>query len=96
MASPRPRKRRPGATATIGVSLEVRQKLKELAADRHEGNVSELITEMTEDAVQRVAFERAWQWYGGPELTDRQRARIDKKLEEGWELARKQASSGSA
>lgn len=85
------RKRRPGATQTIGVSLdpETKRKLKELARERHQGNVSALITEMTEAAVRQAAFERAWRWYGGAEPTEATRAKIDAELEEGWALARK-------
>jgi hypothetical protein len=29
-----------------------------------------LIAEMAEDAVRRAAFEKAWVWYGGSELTN--------------------------
>lgn len=85
--------RRAGATETIGVSVDAatKRKLKELAAERHAGNVSALITEMTEDAARRAAFERAWRWYGGPELTDDVRASIDAELDEGWRLARRHA-----
>ena len=85
------RVRRSGATETIGVSLDAatKRKLKALAAERHQGNVSALITEMTEEAVRQAAFERAWQWYGGPELSDETRTAIDAQLEEGWSLARK-------
>ena len=80
-----------GATETIGVSLDpaTKRKLKELAARRHQGNVSALIAEMAEEATRQAAFERAWRWYGGPDLTEDTRAAIDKELEEGWELARK-------
>lgn len=85
------RKRRAGATETVGISIDVRTKqtLKALAKERHHGNVSALITEMTEAAVRQAAFERAWQWYGGPDLSDAARGRIDAQLEEGWRLARK-------
>ena len=85
------KRRRAGATETIGVSLdaETKRKLKILAAEKHRGNVSALISEMTEEALRRAAFERAWRWYGGPEPTDRARAKIDAELDEGWKLARK-------
>ncbi|MEJ7729078.1 MAG: hypothetical protein WKG00_07680 [Polyangiaceae bacterium] len=85
--------RRSGATETVGVSLdpETKRNLKALAEERHSGNVSALITEMTEAAVRQAAFERAWRWYGGPELTDAARASIDAQLEEGWSLAREHA-----
>jgi hypothetical protein len=88
------KKRRAGATETIGVSVDpaTKQRLKALADERHDGNVSALITELAEVAVRRAAFEKAWRWYGGPELTDEKRAAIDSELEEGWALARKQAS----
>jgi hypothetical protein len=86
--------RRAGASVTVGVSLDVetKRKLKALAAARHQGNVSALITEMTEDAVRRAAFERVWQWYGGPAPTHDVRARVDAELEEGWALARRSAA----
>lgn len=85
------RTRRAGATETVGVSLdaETKRKLKALAAERHQGNVSALITEMTEAAVKQAAFERAWQWYGGAEPSGATRAKIDADLEEGWAHARK-------
>jgi hypothetical protein len=85
------RTRRPGATETIGVSLDAdtKRKLKRLAEQKHQGNVSALITEMTEAAVRQAAFERAWRWYGGPLPTAATRAALDAELEEGWELARR-------
>lgn len=87
------KRRRAGATETVGVSLdlETKRKLKTLAAQRHRGNVSALITEMTDAAVRQAAFERAWRWYGGPEPSDVTRANVDAELEEGWALARTHA-----
>ena len=89
-----PKRRRAGATETVGVSMDpdTKRKLKELAAERHQGNVSALIVEMTEAAVRQAAFERAWRWYGGPEPTEAERAKIDAELEEGWRLAREHAA----
>jgi hypothetical protein len=54
------KRRRAGATETVGVSLdaETKRQLKALAEERHQGNVSALITEMTEAAVRQAAFER--------------------------------------
>jgi hypothetical protein len=91
------RTRRPGATETIGVSLdaETKRKLKALAEERHHGNVSALIGEMTEAAVRQAAFERAWRWYGGKAPSAAVRSRIDADLEEGWALARKHAGKKS-
>lgn len=88
------RTRRPGATETIGVSLDVatKRKLKALARAQHGGNVSALITEMTEEAIRRAAFEEAWRWYGGAEPSAEARARIDAQLEEGWALSRKSSA----
>src|SRR4051812_36432974 len=85
------RTRRTGATETVGVSLDAatKGKLKALALEKHGGNVSALINEMTEAAVRQAAFERAWRWYGGAEPSDATRAKIDSELEEGWALARK-------
>ncbi len=90
------RTRRAGATETVGVSLDVgtKRKLKALAKQRHRGNVSALIAEMTEAAVRQAAFERAWRWYGGEELSDAARAKVDTDLEEGWALARQHAGKG--
>jgi hypothetical protein len=87
------RRRRPGATETIGVSLDIETKraLRSLADEKHQGNVSALITEMTADAVRQAAFERAWRWYGGPEPDAVTRAKLDAEFEEGWKLARKHA-----
>jgi hypothetical protein len=87
------KRRRPGATETIGVSLdrETKRVLKAMADERHGGNVSALITEMTVGAVRQAAFERAWRWYGGSEPTDAERAKLDAELDEGWSLARKHA-----
>jgi hypothetical protein len=88
------KRRRAGATETVGVSLDpgTKRKLKRLAAEKHQGNVSALIAEMAEDAVRQGAFEKAWAWYGDPELTSEARERIDTELEEGWRLARKHAA----
>jgi hypothetical protein len=94
---PEKRTRRPGATETVGVSLDpaTKRKLKDLAAAKHHGNVSALITEMTEEAVRQAAFERAWRWYGGPEPSKSTRAKIDAELEAGWKLAQKHATKRS-
>ena len=91
------RNRRAGATETVGVSLDAqtKRKLKSLAKERHNGNVSALITEMTEAAVRQAAFERAWRWYGGEEPSQAVRSKIDADLEDGWALARKPASKRS-
>lgn len=91
------RKRRAGATETIGVSLDVetKRKLKALAEEKHQGNVSALITELTEAAVRQAAFERAWRWYGGPDPSDEARAMLDAEMEQGWALARKHAGKRS-
>jgi hypothetical protein len=88
------KRRRPGATETIGVSVdpETKRALRTLAEERHGGNVSALISEMTTDAIRQAAFERAWSWYAGPELTDADRAKLDRELDEGWALARKRTA----
>jgi hypothetical protein len=85
------RKRRAGATATIGVSLDpgTKRTLKALAAERHRGNVSALITEMTAAAARQAAFERAWRWYGGPDPDDATRAAIDAEFDAGWASVRR-------
>ena len=88
------KRRRAGATETVGVSLDsgTKRTLKKLAAQKHQGNVSALIAEMAEEAVRQAAFEKAWAWYGGPKLTDEVRSSVDAELEEGWNLARKHAA----
>jgi hypothetical protein len=85
------KRRRSGATETIGVSLDpgTKRALRALADERHGGNVSALISEMTTEAVRQAAFERAWSWYGGPEPTDADRRRLDRKLDAGWAHARR-------
>ena len=85
------KRRRAGATETIGVSVdpETKRVLKALAEKRHGGNVSALISEMAVEAIRRAAFERAWAWYGGPEPTAADRAKLDRELDEGWAVARK-------
>jgi hypothetical protein len=91
------RTRRTGASTTIGISLDpaTKRALQRLAIERHGGNVSALVAEMTEAAVRQAAFEKAWKWYGGPDLTDAQRAEIDAEAEEGWKLARAHARKKS-
>ena len=72
------RSRRKGASETIGISVDraTKRNLKKLAAERFGGSVSALVTEMTADAVRRAAFERAWGWYGGPEPSAAEHAKI--------------------
>ncbi len=84
------KKRRPGATETFSVSVDRRtkQRLKTLAAQRHRGNVSALITELSIEGERQAAFERAWRWYGGPEPTAAESAAIRAEWSEGWKLAR--------
>jgi hypothetical protein len=83
--------RRTGATETFSVSVdrETKRRLKSLARERHSGNVSALITELSVEGERQAAFERAWQWYGGPEPTPAEAAAIRAEWEEGWNLARK-------
>ena len=85
------RPRRAGATETFSVSVDrhTKQSLKALAKDRHRGNVSALITELAAEAERRAAFERAWQWYGGPEPSEREAKALRAEWEEGWRVARK-------
>jgi hypothetical protein len=85
------KRRRSGATETIGVSVDpgTKRALRALAERRHGGNVSALISEMTADAIRQAAFERAWSWYGGPEPTDAERRGLDRELDAGWAHARR-------
>jgi hypothetical protein len=85
------KRRRSGATETIGVSVDpgTKRDMKALADERHGGNVSALISEMTADAVRQAAFQRAWSWYGGPEPSPAERKKIDQELDAGWGHARK-------
>lgn len=85
------KKRRAGATETFSVSVDrkTKQRLKTLAAGRHGGNVSALITELALEGERQAAFERAWQWYGGPEPTPAESTALQADWEEGWKLARK-------
>jgi hypothetical protein len=85
------KRRRSGASESIGVSVDpgTKRALKALADERHGGNVSALISEMTTEAIRQAAFQRAWSWYGGPEPTDAERAKLDQELDAGWAHARK-------
>jgi hypothetical protein len=84
------KKRRKGATETFGISLdpETKKFLKAEAERKHLGNVSALITELAQEAKRQAAFERAWEWYGGPAPTLEESAAIRAEVEEGWKLAR--------
>ena len=85
------KRRRSGATQTFSVSVDpaTKGKLKALAARKHGGNVSALITELALEGERQAAFERAWHWYGGREPTASESAAIRAEWEEGWNLARK-------
>lgn len=91
-------KRRAGITETFSVSVDTktRERLKALAIERHEGNVSALITELAAEGERQAAFERAWAWYGGPEPTAAERAALHAEWEEGWQLARAKRPKTSA
>jgi hypothetical protein len=85
------KQRRAGATETFSVSVDsdTRRRLKALAGQKHQGNVSALITELALEGERQAAFERAWQWYGGREPTARQSAAIRAAWEEGWAHAQR-------
>jgi hypothetical protein len=85
------RTRRAGATETFSVSVDgaTKRRLKALAKAKHGGNVSALITELAREGERQAAFERAWQWYGGPEPTAEESAAIHAEWEEGWSFAGK-------
>lgn len=85
------KRRRSGATETFSVSVDrsTKSRLKTLARVRHGGNVSALITELALEGERQAAFERAWEWYGGPEPTADESAALRAEWEEGWKLARK-------
>ena len=76
------KRRRAGATDTIGISVtpETKKVLKAAARKRHGGNVSALIEELAADLERRDAFDRLWAWYGGSELTDAERRSLDAEL----------------
>ncbi len=86
-----PKQRRAGSTETFSVSVShaTKQRLKTLADQKHSGNVSALITELSLEGERQAAFERAWRWYGGREPTREESAAIRAEWEEGWTLARK-------
>jgi hypothetical protein len=85
------RTRRAGATETFSVSVnrETKRRLKALAVQKHAGNVSALITELSVEGERQAAFEQAWRWYGGREPTEKESSAIRAEWEEGWKLARK-------
>lgn len=84
------KQRRIGATATFSVSTDLTTKaaLKELAEERHGGNVSELITELAREAVRNAAADRLWAWGGAAEMTTKERAAFWSEVEAGWKVAR--------
>ena len=84
------KKRRVGATESFSVSTDEATKaaLKALAEERHNGNVSELITELAHDAVRNAAADRLWAWGGEPEMTAKARRTFWAQVEAGWKLAR--------
>jgi hypothetical protein len=76
------KRRRAGATESVGISItpETKKVLKAAARKRHGGNVSALIEELAEDLKRQEAFERLSKWYGGPELTDDERRSLDAEM----------------
>jgi hypothetical protein len=62
------------------VSPVTKKLLKAAAKERHGGNVSALIEELAGELRRQQALDRLWAWYGGPELTDEERRRIDAEL----------------
>jgi hypothetical protein len=84
------KRRRTGATTSFSVSTDEATKaaLKELADERHAGNVSELITELAREAVRNAAADRLWTWGGAAEMTPKERAAFWKEVESGWKAAR--------
>ena len=93
MSAKRPR--RAGATETFSVSVDraTKRRLKKLAEAKWGGNVSALITELSIEGERQAAFERAWQWYGGPEPTPEQSAALHADWQEGWKLARRHSKN---
>ena len=76
------KRRRSGASQTFGISVTpaTKKALKAAARRRHGGNVSALIEELAEGLKRQEAFERLWKWYGGPELTDKDRRSLDAEI----------------
>lgn len=76
------KKRRAGATEVFSISVEKKTKatLKRLAAERHAGNVSALITELV-DAEERLESGRSFlAWAGHDGLTPARRAELEAEL----------------
>src|SRR5262245_61196676 len=73
------KRKRAGKTETFSVSVDHATKAQlKAAADRlHGGNMSRLFSAVARRLTEDAAFERAWQWYGGPEPTDDETAAID-------------------
>ncbi len=76
------KKRRAGATEVFSVSVEKKTKatLKRLAAERHAGNVSALITELVEAQERLEAGRRFLAWVGHEGLTPDKRAELDAEV----------------
>lgn len=76
------KKRRAGATEVFSISVDKQTKatLKRLAAERHAGNVSALITELV-DAQERLEAGRSFlAWAGHEGLTPSRRAALEAEL----------------
>ncbi len=84
------KKRRVGATESFSVSTDEATKaaLKALASERHGGNVSELITELAQEAVRNAAADRLWAWGGAVEMPTKERRALWADVEAGWKAAR--------
>jgi rubrerythrin len=70
---------RPGRTKTTSFSLDDRtlKNLKALAARRHKGNVSALLSEVAEREAKFLAAEAFFEKHGVPPLTEEAQARIE-------------------
>lgn len=76
-------KKRAGKTETFSVSVDAATKAQlKAAADRlHQGNMSRLFTAVARRLTEDAAFDRAWQWYGGPLPTAEETAAIDEWID---------------
>ena len=85
------KQRRRVTTEAFSVSVDkvTLDRLESLADERYGGNVSALVTELAAEGERKAAFERAWAWYGGPEPTEAEVAKLRAEWAEGWMLARK-------
>src|SRR5688572_1805578 len=79
------RLKRKGETVTFSVSVaaETKQVLRDLADRAYGGNVSELITQIAEQAARQAAARELLELHGRPMMTDREASAFEAEIAAG-------------